>query len=159
MSFASTVISQEAHFIPLLDPIANAFAGTVTTSPINCKEAHSVTFVVWWGVGTSGTTTITVEACDDTSASNTSAIKFRSRVRTATDVWSAITERATTGFLTTAGSSQMYLIEVDVSELGASEYKYVRLKCVEGTASALLGGIHAVVAPRKARAIQATMLT
>lgn len=156
---ANKVLSQDVHMVPLLDPVADALSGTVTTSPINCRDVQAVTFYIYWGVGATGTTTLTVEACDNTTPSNTSAIKFRSRVRTATDVFSAITERGTTGFTTTAGSSQVYVIEVDTDEMGNSGYGYVRLKAVESTDSPILATIFAMVKVAKSRAITSTVVT
>ena len=154
------ILSEAVHKIPLIDPIADYLAGTKTTAPLNMREAHACTFNLYWGVGATGTSTVTIEACDDTTPTNVSALAFRYRIRTATDVWGALTAATTTGFTTTAGSSQWYQIHVDADSLAASGYKYLRLKAVEVVASARLGGCWAELWPlRIQRAVTATQLT
>lgn len=128
-------------------PVADAFATTTGTSDVvNMKNFHSVTFLVFWGVGTTGTVKIQVEACDNTTPSNTTAIPFRYRVITggldAGDTAGAITvATASDGYTTTAGSHQIVVVEADASELADTGYGYVRCKCTEVVDSALLGGV------------------
>jgi hypothetical protein len=159
MMGANKILSQQVHFVPLLRPVADAFAGTVVTDEINMSDASAVTFYLYWGVGATGTGTVTVEACDDTSATTTSAIPFKYRRNSATDVFGALQNATTAGFTTTAGSAQTYVIEVDANEMGDSGYKYVRLKWVEVVDSPILGGIHAMVQIAKPRAVTSTVLT
>lgn len=158
MMGSNKILSQSVHFVPLIDPVADFLDTGKTTSPINMRDAHAVTFYLYWGVGATGTSTVTVEACDDTSATNVSAIPFKYRVRSATDVFGALTSATTAGFTTTAGSSQVYCVEVDANEMGDSGYKYVRLKTVEVVNSPVLGGIHAMVQVAKPRAVTSTVL-
>jgi len=134
------------HNLPIngLAPVADAFAGTINSDVVDVSEAHQLAFLVWWGVGATGTTTFTVEACDDTTPTNTTAVAFWSRRvsdHQSSDVLSARTSRAAAGFTTTAGSNQMYLIEVDPSVLAAAGYRYVRLHGVESVDNPILGGI------------------
>jgi len=72
---------------------------------------------------------------------NTTAVPFYYRAITSTDVNGAMTAATTAGFATTAGSSQVYVVEVDEQELASAGYKYVRLKMVEVVDSPVLGGI------------------
>src|SRR5687768_1193730 len=116
-------LAQKVHFVKGLDPVADAFAGTVGSDIVNMSGYSGVTFVVHKGVGTTGTSTLTVEACDDVSASNTTAIPFRYKAITSGDTEGALTAATTAGFTTTAGSSQVYVIEVDAEELGDTGYK------------------------------------
>ncbi len=132
---------QTAHWIKGLDPVADAFAGTVNTDIVNANDYHTIVFEIYKGVGATGTSTITVEACDDVSASNTTAIPFRYKAITSGDTEGALTVAAAAGFATTAGSSQIYLIEVDTQELGDTGYQYVRLTAVEVVDDPVLGGI------------------
>ncbi len=132
---------ETAHFIKGLDPVADAFSGTVYSDIVNMKNFAKAAFILCKGVGTTGTSTITVEACDDVSGSNVTAIPFRYRAITSNDTQGALTQATTSGFTTTAGSSQMYLIEADENAMGASGYQYVRLKAVEVVDSPVLGGI------------------
>ncbi|MCB0207344.1 MAG: hypothetical protein KDH89_21185, partial [Anaerolineae bacterium] len=100
-------IPSDLHFVKGLDPVADAFSGTVYSDIIEVM-GEGICFLVYKGVGTTGTSTLTVEACDDVSASNSSAVVFwYKRVGTTDSGWTAAT---TSGFATTAGSSDMYLI-------------------------------------------------
>jgi hypothetical protein len=97
-------------------------------------------FIVHKGVGATGTATLTVEACDDANGDNPTAIPFKVQKYTGSDdLPGAVTAVAAAGFNTTAGSSQLYVIEVDSQSLGSQGW--VRLKSVEVVASAVLGGI------------------
>ena len=128
-----------------INPVADAFASTVTTDIVNMKNYHRVKFYVFWGVGATGTTTITVEASDDASGTNVTAIPFYYRrvsgALNAGDTHGDITAATTSGFTTTAGSHQCYIVEVSAEELGDTDKKYVRLKAVEQTDSPILGGV------------------
>jgi len=159
MMGSNKILSQQVHFVPLLRPVADALSGTVTSDEINVSDAHAVTFYLYWGVGATGTVTVTVEASDDTSGTNVTAIPFKYRRNSATDVFGALTNATTAGFTTTAGSAQTYVIEVDTNEMGDTGYKYVRLKCVEQVDSPILGGLHANVQVAKPRAVTSTVLT
>lgn len=132
---------QNVHLVKGLDPVADAFAGTVYSDIVNMGDYAGATFIIFKGVGATGTSTITVEACDDVSASNVTAIPFRYKAITSGDTEGALTAAAVAGFATTAGSSQLYAIEIDSDELGDTGYKYARLKCVEVVDSPVLGGI------------------
>lgn len=134
-------ILQYAHLVKGLDPVADAFSGTVYSDIVNMGDYANATFIIYKGVGTTGTSTITVEASDDVSGSNVTAIPFRYKAITSGDTEGALTAATTTGFTTTAGSSQLYAIEIDSEELGDTGYQYARLKCVEVVDAAVLGGI------------------
>lgn len=127
------------------NPVSDAFAGTVTSDVVNMKNFHSCHFLVYWGVGTTGTFTITVEASDDVSGTNVTAIPYKYRVITgaidAGDTHGALTDATSTGFTTTAGSHQCVIVDVDAEELGDTGYNYIRLKTVEVVDAAVLGGI------------------
>lgn len=129
------------HFVSGLDPVADALAGTVGSDVVNCENANKVVFVVHIGVGATGTSTITVEACDDVTPTNTSAIPFRYRNVVTGDTVTALTEATTAGFTTTAGSADLILVEADVADLAASGYGFMRLKSVEVVDSPVLAGI------------------
>lgn len=132
---------EQGHAEMGLAPVADAFAGTVYSDVINMRDHERIRFTVLWGVGATGTSTFTVEACDDVVPTNVSAIPFRYRVTVAAAAPGAITAALAAGFLSTAGSNQIIEIEVMAEALVASGYSFIRLKAVEGTASARLGGI------------------
>jgi hypothetical protein len=129
------------HVVKGLDPVADAFAGTTGSDIVDITGHQSATFIIYKGVGATGTSTVTVEACDDVTPSNTTAVPFYYRAITPNDTNGAMTAATTAGFATTAGSSQVYVIEVDHAELASVGYKYVRLKMVEVVDSPVLGGI------------------
>jgi hypothetical protein len=51
-----------------------------------------------------------------------------------------VTRAASTGFVYTAGSSKIILVEVRADQLASTGYRYVRLKAVESVNSPVLGG-------------------
>lgn len=132
---------QYTHFVKGLDAVADAFAGTVNSDVVNMGDYAGVTFIIHKGVGTTGTSTITVEAVDDVSATNQTAIPFRYKAITLGDTEGALIIAAAAGFATTAGSSELYIIEVDSEELGDTGYQYVRLNAVEVVNDPVLGGV------------------
>lgn len=131
----------DRHFVTGIDPVADAFAATVTSDVVRAREYAVVRFVVWKGVGATGTSTITVEACDDAAGTNATAVPFnyQAYISTTTDLPGAVTRATASGFATTAGSSQIYVIEVDSQSLGSQGW--VRLKAVEVVDSPVLGGV------------------
>lgn len=159
---AQKVLSQEAHFVKGLDPVADFFSGTVYSDVVSVKNAHAIHFLIYKGVSTGGTdaSTITVQACDDVTPSNTTAVAFKYRACTSGDTWGALTAATTSGFSTTAGSSQLYMVEVDADLLANSGYGYCRLKAVETGNDPVVGCIVVMLWPlRYPRAITATQIT
>lgn len=138
-------------FVKGIDPIADGFAGTKYTDIISMKEHKNLTFLIYKGVSTGGTDngTITVEACDDVSASNSSAIPFQYQAITSGDTPGAVTAATTAGFSITAGSSHLYAIYVNASDLASSGYGYVRLKQVEVTNDPVVVGVVAILSEGK----------
>lgn len=135
------LFSEKVHVVKGLDPVANAFAGTVYTDVVNMKNYGKCTFLIVKGVGATGTTVVTVLASSDVDKTATTAIPFKYRVCTTGDTWGSLTAAEAAGFTTTAGSSQRYLIEVDNKALALTGYGYVVLCMVEATAAAVLGGV------------------
>lgn len=147
------------HVVNALVPVADAFAGTKYTDIINMKDFNHIQFIIQKAAGATGTSTITVEACDDVSGSNVSAVPFKYQACTTGDTFGALTDAAATGFATTAGADQLYKIEVDADALAASGYGYIRLKAVEVVNDPVLGGIVAILTePRYGREIPETAI-
>ncbi len=152
-------LSELFHFFKGLDPVADAFAGTVYSDIASLKHFRRIAWLVYKGVGTTGTSTITVQGCDDNSPTTTGAVPFYYRAITSTDVPGTLTACAATGFVTTAGSSQLYIVEIDVQALLASGYAYARLKMVESVDAAVLGCIVGLLAdPRDTYQVGQTQL-
>lgn len=137
----SGLLMEELHLAKGLDPVADAFDSTVYSDVIAMRDISRILFAIHAGVGATGTSTITVEACDDVVPSNTVAIPFFSREITSGDTEGAITARAAAGFVVTAGSSKIVVAEVREDALAASGFGYVRLKAVESVNSPVLAGI------------------
>lgn len=155
----SKILSQVAHIVHGIAPVSDAFTGTQTSDVHDLRESHGIHFIIYKGVGATGTFTVTVEACDDTTPSNTTAIAFAYRANTSSDTYGALTWAASTGFTVTAGSNHIYIIEVDADMLANSGYKYVRLKTVESVDSPILGGVMTVHWPlRYPRAVTASQI-
>lgn len=138
---ATNQIAQD-HWGIGLNAVADAFAGADVRSDIVSMRGYAgIQFIVHWGVGVTGTTTLQVKASDDASASNVTAIPFRYKRITSPDTNGTETAVAATGLLTTAGSNQIYVIEVNADDVFATGYSFVLLEADEGTDSPLLGGI------------------
>lgn len=154
------LFAASSHFEMGLEAVADAFSTTVYSDVVSMKHHNRVRFIVHWGVGATGTVTLTVQACDDTTPSNRSAIPYHYRVTVAGAAPGAITAATATGFTTTAGSSQIIEIEVPSENLSASGYSYVQLKSVEVVDSPILGGILIeMLEPRFPNATQGSSVT
>ena len=157
---AHTLI-QALKFGKGLDPVADALAGTVSSDIFNMEGYKRGLFVVYVGVGATGTSTLTVEACDDVTPTTASAIPFWSREILTGDTEGTMTRRTATGFTYTAGSSKILLCEFDAEDLAevSGAFGFVRLKAVESVDSPVLASILFIGAePRYASAIKPTAI-
>jgi hypothetical protein len=148
----------ERHIIAGLAPVADAFSGTVFSDVVKAKDYHAARFILQRGVGATGTSTLTIEACDDAAGSNPVAIPFTyQKYDNADDVPDDVQQATTTGFTTTAGSNFLYVIEAETQRMGAK--KWLRLKAVEVVDSPVLGGILIeLLKPRYAAHVPATAI-
>lgn len=136
----SGLLMERLQFITGLDPVADALAGTVASDVIDMSAFSRIVFLVHQGVGATGTSTLTVEACDDIVPTTQSAIAFHARIDHV-GAEGALSAVAATGLLTTAGSAKIVTVEVREDALAASGYRYIRLKAVESVDSPVLAGI------------------
>ena len=135
---------QNTKWINALPPVADAYSNAAT-DVINMRDAKFCTFIVQEGVGTAGTATFTVEACNNTTPSLTEAVAFRYKILTSGDTEGDTTNATVAGFTTTAGSNHMYMLEVEDSDL-TSDYQYVRMAISDTSASNnVLAGISALL--------------
>lgn len=138
----SSLLMERLQFIKGLDPVADGFSGaTVYSDVVNVKNLSRVLFVVYAGIGTTGTSVVTVQACDDVTPSNRTAIPFKYREILTGDTEGALSDATATGFTMTVGSSRIALIEIREDALSASGYGYVQLKAAESVNDPVLGGI------------------
>jgi hypothetical protein len=137
----------EFHFVTgtgasttlLASPVADALAGTIYTDVVKMSEYEEAYFILSWGLGTTGTTLITVESCDDLVPTTQQAVEYEYKRISASETntkWTAVTS---SGFTTTAGSNQTYVIRAK-AENAYLNYPNVRLKCVEVANAAVLAG-------------------
>ncbi len=128
------------HFAKGLDPVADALAGTANSDVIDV-QGKAFWALLYKGVGTTGTTVVTIDACSNAAAAATTAVAFWYRACTSTDVWGDWTAAAATGVTVTAGSSQLWQFYVPADVIAATGYQYARVTATEGTDSPVLAGI------------------
>ena len=154
------LMMERLKFAKGIDPAADPFAGTVYSDVYSMRGYGSILFVLYAGVGATGTATLTVQACDNVTPDNRAAIVFWYREITTGDTEGAITKATTAGFLTTAGSSRIVLVEAMAADVAAASVnsavgnEFVQLKAVEGTDSPVLSGLHAVLGGQPSRYIE-----
>ena len=119
-------IAEQCHVVNAY-PAADVSGGVWNTDVISLKYAAHITFIVSLGV-TGAATTITVEECDNTTPSNTTAIAFDYYTETTDsgDTLSTRTAATTAGFATSTNDNIFYVIEVDAADL-TEGYPYIRV--------------------------------
>lgn len=124
----SGLLIERLQFVKGLDPVADAHNGAPGSDVIDMAPFQRIVFLMYRGVATGGTAapTYTVEACDDTTPTNTTAIAFYYRKSLG-----GVTLATTSGFQATAGSSAIDVLEVREDALSASGYRYIRVKVAE----------------------------
>lgn len=161
MSKQKGLFIENCHFVNAVPPVADALVDG-SSDIVKMEEFGKVVFVIQTGVGATGTSTVTIEACDDVTPSNSSAIPFHYRKITVADTHAAVTAVAAAGVATVAGSNDMYVFEVDADALAedGNGYEYVRLTLVEVTDSPVLAGILVLqLDARYASAVDRTQIT
>jgi len=124
---------EKLHFIGGIAPDADFASGTVTIDVFECL-GDGAYFLIWYGANaSSGASTLTVEACDDTTPSNTTAVAFYYRSSTTFDTWGSWTAATTSGITVGGSADSAWQVYVDASELASEGYGYVRAKLVEST--------------------------
>jgi len=141
------------------------FNGSPATDVINVKNADTVIFMVIMNANAgSGAATITIEACDNVTPSNTAAIAFRYKLVSAGDTQGAVTACASTGVSVGTANTILY-VEADAADVAAaavnSTYNnhYVRLKATESQSDAVDGAITAFLNNLRYQELTATQLT
>lgn len=142
---------QIMKFVKGLDPVADAFATSGASDIISMRNHKTATFIIHKGVSTGGTDdgVVTVEACDDTTPSNATAIEFYYQEILTGDAVGAIKKATTSGFVMTPGSSQAYAIYVDASLLVKSLREFVRVKVTEDTDDPVVASILVILTEGK----------
>jgi len=141
--------TEHVHIIGGLAPDADRFDGTVRTDVFEV-QGEGAWFLVWYGTNaSSGASVMTIEACDDTTPSNTAAVAFMYRISTTFDTWGAWTLATTTGITVGASADSMWEVFVPASEFASEGYAYCRAAFVESVNQVADGVVLAgVVNPR-----------
>ena len=108
------------------------YNGGISGDVVSMENAESAVFFVVQLAGATGSASIQIFACDDTTPSNTSAISFKYKRITSGDTQGATTE--TKLLRTTAGADQAYAIEVEaakLAEITSFDAKYIQFDATE----------------------------
>ena len=135
----SALLGQNAYTHPATSA-ADMFNGNLTTDVLSLSNYGTIIFYLTKGAGAVGTATITVESCDDTSATTSTAVAYNYAVCTSGNTWGALTAAGTAGFTTTAGANQCYAIEIRADQLSGSD-QYVRAVFTETANAAVEGAV------------------
>ena len=116
------------HIAAAFYPVADAFAGGITTDAVSLANYRRATLVVMTGAieDANISNLITVEACTTAAGANNTAMAFRSRFSassTTVDTWSALTARTSAGnnFATaSAVANTIWYLEVMAEEVAAA---------------------------------------
>lgn len=155
----SGLLMERLHIAKGIDPVADAFDTVQYSDVFNMRNNLRALFVVYVGVGATGTQTFTVEACDDVVPTNVSAIPFEyAEILTGDTQAAAPAAKTSAGVTDTAGSSKICLIEVREDALAASGYGYVRLKSVEVVNSPCLSAVLFIGDAKVQQAIKASAI-
>ena len=139
----SNHLSELLHVVTGLAPAADRFDSTQTTDYITLRDFDSALAVIQHGTGATGTYTITVQGADNAAGDNPVAIPFKYRRVSATgtsDVPGALTDATSAGVLITAGSDQIYEIDLLATMLDADK-PFLAVKTVESVNSPVAGAI------------------
>lgn len=135
------------------------FNGDPATDVLSMENYEEIVFIIVKNAGATGTATITVESCDDTTPTTTTAVAFRYQATTSGNTIGAVTAAAAAGFATTAGANQLYTISIKSDELSGTD-KYVRLVATEVVDSPCDGAIMAIgFYPRYEQDVPVEMIT
>ena len=141
-------LSEKIHPVVALAASADIYDTAQTTDYISLKNYNSCMFVIQHGTGTTGTATITVAKATDAAGTGATNIAFKYRRVAAvgtSDVEGALTDATASGFATTAGSDQLYIIEVNAEEIADGGYSFLALTATEVVNSPVKGAILAIL--------------
>lgn len=126
------------------------FNGNPSTDIVSMENYNDIYFIITKNAGATGTATITVSSCDTVVPGTATAIAFEYKAMTTIDTMGAWTAATASGFTTTAGADQLYVVHVKADNLYSTD-KFVKLTATEVVDSACDGAIIAFLAnPRYA---------
>lgn len=136
---------EEIKVVSGLAPSSDVYAGGVATDVISLKDYQEALFIVHQKTGGSntGVATITIDACDDVTPSNTEAIAFdyfKNEAVASSDDFGSRQSVTAAGFATTANKTAIYAIPVKASDLPDGK-PFVRLSAAESVNDPVLGNV------------------
>lgn len=140
----NSLLSERLKIVKGLDPVADAFAGTITSDVVSLALYDRVCFVVHKGIGAVGTSTFTVQASAANDGNSPTAIPFKYRRVASGDTAGDVVQATAAGFTSTAQSSELYLVEVSAADCPDGK-PWVHLKGVEVADGAVVGSILAIL--------------
>ena len=150
---------ENIHWIGGLAPDADVFAGTVYTDVFEVQGEGAV-FLVWYGTNAAvGASVMTINACDDATPTNETAVAFMYRVSTTFDTWGAWTLATAAGVTVGGSADSMWEAYVPASELASEGYGYIRAVFTESVNQTADGMCLAGVVNPRYRVQPVTVLT
>lgn len=157
------------HIVQGLVPVADAFAGGVSTDVISLRDYGRVTFVIITGAreDTGISNVVTVDACDNATPSTTVAMPFYRQSlpwSTTVDTWAAPALVAATGYNFTSNNTAancVHIVEVtaDMVSAAAAGYGFVRCTVAETANKTITAAILVILSePRYPQTVPATAI-
>jgi len=137
---------KELHKVYHICPSANqakgedVFESNTTTDIVHLDHYRECTFFVIKLAGAAGTATATIESCDDTTPSTSTAIAFTYREVTAPNTHGAWTAATSSGVSISAGADEIWEFNVKANGLNSTD-EYVRLVLTEVDSTAVDGAV------------------
>jgi hypothetical protein len=155
------------HVVQGLVPVADAFTSGKSTDIVSLKDFNRVTWIIITSaIEDSGiSNVVTVDACDDTTPTNTTAMPFYHRSlqwSTTVDTWGALTLAAAAGYNLTSNNAvanAVHLVTVTgpMVESAAPGFEFARLTIAETANKTITATVLCIL--DEARYPQATPLT
>lgn len=115
------------------------YNGSPASDVVSLADAQGAAFLIIQNAnGSGGNAYVNVQACDDTTPSNTTNMSFHYRSIEAADTLGNISEAKS--FATSTAADMAYVVEVDAAEAPAG-YPYCRLKLTEKTNQPVDGAV------------------
>lgn len=122
------LLSRGFHIIPAFVPVADAFAGGITTEAVSLANYENAALVIQTGaIEDAGISNlVTLEACTDAAGTGNTAMAFRRRVQrysTTVDTWGALTAVTSSGYnfaVANAVADAVWYLSVTAEEVNAA---------------------------------------
>lgn len=129
------------HLIPAFVPVADAFAGGITTEAVSLANYRKATLVILTGAREDAgiSNLVTIDACTTAAGGTTAAVAFKYRAMaysTTVDTWSALTDATSSGYNFAANNTAanvVWFLEVSVEDVIAAvpDARFIRAAIAE----------------------------